>query len=180
MYYLNKFPQILLQFTLISRKFISIITNLYFTMLYFQICLMILKFSQFLHYTVPFLDPIDWILSNLIDNTKSRRMVIKKLKQMMLLDYKGPKKTSRVPTEWEEHEVMQLTELFNQFREASGIYLPCYKYPLILRRHFFRSYGLHIGQAGCEETQTSCNAETAGIGTHPGRERYEKETHNQS
>lgn len=64
-------------------------------------------------------------MKNLIDNTKTRRMIIKKLKDLMLMDYKGPKKsgsgvTSRVSQEWEEEEIVQLTELYNQFKEATG------------------------------------------------------------
>lgn len=71
-----------------------------------------------------FPDAIDWIQSNLINNTRTRRVILKKLKDMMLLtDYKGLKKSSgssRPPKDWQEQEVIQLTELFEEFREATG------------------------------------------------------------
>lgn len=68
-------------------------------------------------------------MKNLIDNTKTRRMIIKKLKDLMLMDYKGPKKSASGKSntisvrakEWGQEEILQLTELFNQFKDAMGM-----------------------------------------------------------
>lgn len=68
-------------------------------------------------------DVVDWIINNLIDNTRTRRGVLKKLKEMYLLtDYKGPRKSgvsTQVPRQWGEDEEAQLRELYEQFRDAS-------------------------------------------------------------
>lgn len=45
---------------------------------------------------------------------------------MLMTDYKGPgKKTTsiRPPKEWEETEIRQLTELLEEYREASGLFI---------------------------------------------------------
>ncbi|KRT83701.1 hypothetical protein AMK59_3626, partial [Oryctes borbonicus] len=67
-------------------------------------------------------DIVDWILNNLIDNTRTRRGVLKKLKEMYLLtDYKGRSKTTnntRPAKHWSEQEEIQLRELYEQFKGA--------------------------------------------------------------
>ncbi|KAL3279151.1 hypothetical protein HHI36_016665 [Cryptolaemus montrouzieri] len=67
-------------------------------------------------------DVVDWVTANLIDNTRTRRGVLKKLKELFLLtDYKGPKKvrnTSRLPQQWSIDEEEQLKELYEQFKDA--------------------------------------------------------------
>ncbi|XP_065170446.1 protein timeless homolog isoform X2 [Atheta coriaria] len=66
-------------------------------------------------------DVVDWIVDNLVDNSKTRRAVLKKLKAMYLLvDYKaGKKSVGKVPMkQWSEEEEEQLRELFAQFAEA--------------------------------------------------------------
>lgn len=49
---------------------------------------------------------------------------MKKLKEMyLMLDYKGSKKnvlSSRPPKNWEEQEMAQLRELFEQFKDGIG------------------------------------------------------------
>nr|XP_022919507.1 protein timeless homolog [Onthophagus taurus] len=71
-------------------------------------------------------DPVDWIVGNLIDNTRTRRGVLKKLKEMYLLtDYKGPRKSgisagkARIPKQWSEEEEIQLRELFQEFKDTN-------------------------------------------------------------
>lgn len=68
---------------------------------------------------------MDWIVDNLIENTRTRRGVMKKLKEMYLLtNYKGPKKSSggaKVNRQWEAEDEQQLRELFEQFRDTPGI-----------------------------------------------------------
>lgn len=64
---------------------------------------------------------VDWVTSNLIDQTKSRRQVLKKLKELMLLvDYKGRKKPSKTPKMWTAQEESNLQELFEQFKDSEG------------------------------------------------------------
>lgn len=70
-----------------------------------------------------FSDAIDWIQNNIVNNTRTRRGILKKLKELYLLtDYKAHKKTStsKVPREWQEQEILELTELFNDFKDAIG------------------------------------------------------------
>lgn len=68
-----------------------------------------------------FSDVVDWVTSNLIDQTKSRKQVLKKLKELMLLvDYKGRKKTSKTPKTWTAQEESNLQELFEQFKDSEG------------------------------------------------------------
>ncbi|KAK9703332.1 Timeless PAB domain [Popillia japonica] len=68
-------------------------------------------------------DIVDWILNNLIDNTRTRRGVLKKLKEMYLLtEYKGrsrPANNNRPPRHWSEQEELQLRELFERFKDAT-------------------------------------------------------------
>ncbi|KAJ3665891.1 hypothetical protein Zmor_001356 [Zophobas morio] len=65
-------------------------------------------------------DIVDWIVNNLIDNTRTRRGVLKKLKEMCLLvNYKGQKSGARRPQNWGSEEETQLRELYQQFRDAA-------------------------------------------------------------
>lgn len=71
-------------------------------------------------------DVVDWILDNLIECTRTRRGLLKKLKEMYLLtNYKGPKKSSggggRLNRQWGAEDEQQLRELFEQFKDAHGI-----------------------------------------------------------
>ncbi|KAL4716642.1 hypothetical protein ACJJTC_008277 [Scirpophaga incertulas] len=68
-------------------------------------------------------DVIDWILDNLVDNTRTRRGVIKKLKELGLI-FGAPTKrsnkeraTERVPKEFSEEEDQLLRELWEQYSE---------------------------------------------------------------
>lgn len=74
-----------------------------------------------------FSDVIDWILDSLIDQTKSRRAVIKKLKELGLI-FKCPTKKSnsegarkKIPMEFTEEEDDVLKEVWPQFAECAGI-----------------------------------------------------------
>ncbi|KAH9640510.1 hypothetical protein HF086_018176 [Spodoptera exigua] len=67
---------------------------------------------------------IDWILENLIDQTRTRRGVIKKLKELGLI-FRAPTKRShkepgreKVPKTFTEEEDQMLTELWEQFKDA--------------------------------------------------------------
>ncbi|XP_033230286.1 protein timeless homolog [Belonocnema kinseyi] len=65
-------------------------------------------------------DLIDWLLDNLINKDRTRRAVIKKLKEMCLIvNSKGVRSEiqKRLPKEWSEEEVAQLTELWEQVKE---------------------------------------------------------------
>ncbi|XP_018561954.1 protein timeless homolog [Anoplophora glabripennis] len=69
-------------------------------------------------------DVVGWIVNNLIDNTRTRRAVLGKLKEMSLLtdDYKGKKKSgTRVaqPQSWGAEEETQLRELYEEFKDAT-------------------------------------------------------------
>ncbi|CAH1127073.1 unnamed protein product [Ceutorhynchus assimilis] len=66
-------------------------------------------------------DVVDFVTSNVIDQTKSRRQVIKKLKELMLLvDYKGRKKSgaARPPKEWSLEEEANLQELYEKYKDS--------------------------------------------------------------
>ncbi|XP_068631515.1 protein timeless homolog [Battus philenor] len=70
-------------------------------------------------------DVIDWILENLIDQRRTRRSVIKKLKELGLI-FKAPTKksnkerhTERVSKEFTEEEDAMLTELWKEFGDSS-------------------------------------------------------------
>lgn len=70
-------------------------------------------------------DVIDWILENLIDQTRSRRQVIKKLKELGLI-FKAPTKRSnvdrreKVPKEFTEEEDQMLRKLWEQYGNTNG------------------------------------------------------------
>lgn len=70
-------------------------------------------------------DVIDWILENLIDRTRTRRSVIKKLKELGLI-FKAPTKRSnkerareRVPKEFSPEEDEMLQELWPQYADST-------------------------------------------------------------
>nr|CAI5869091.1 unnamed protein product [Callosobruchus analis] len=67
-------------------------------------------------------DVVDWIVDNLIDGSKTRRMVLKKLKELCLLDvsYKSKKPgiRNRAPKEWGADEEENLRELWEEFKDA--------------------------------------------------------------
>lgn len=76
---------------------------------------------------ISFIDVVDWIVNNLIDNTRTRRAVLKKLKEMCLLadNYKGGKKSGAragIPQNWGAEEETQLRELYEEFKDAIGEY----------------------------------------------------------
>ncbi|XP_032684190.1 protein timeless homolog isoform X2 [Odontomachus brunneus] len=65
-------------------------------------------------------DLIDWLLEHIINENRTRRTVIKKLKEMCLIvNSKGVRAEvqKRLPKEWSEEETAQLTELWTQFKE---------------------------------------------------------------
>ncbi|KAF7408535.1 hypothetical protein HZH66_003072 [Vespula vulgaris] len=65
-------------------------------------------------------DLVDWILERLINETRTRRGVIKKLKEMCLVVNSKAVRNEvqkRLPKEWSEEEIAQLTELWEQLRE---------------------------------------------------------------
>lgn len=68
-------------------------------------------------------DVIDWMLENLIDQTRTRRSVIKKLKDMGLI-FKAPTKKSnvrdKVSKEFTEEEDNLLRDFWNAYAEATG------------------------------------------------------------
>lgn len=65
-------------------------------------------------------DVVDYIWQNIIDSSKTRRSVLKKLKDMYLLtdDYKGPKKVGTGRNRpWDETEEEQLRELYERYKD---------------------------------------------------------------
>lgn len=69
------------------------------------------------------LDVIDWIMENLIDQTRTRRGIIIKLKELGLI-FKAPTKKSnvreRIPKEFGEDEDELLRKLWNTYGETNG------------------------------------------------------------
>ncbi|KAI4503488.1 hypothetical protein M0802_001710, partial [Mischocyttarus mexicanus] len=66
------------------------------------------------------IDLIDWILERLINESRTRRGVIKKLKEMCLVVNSKAVRNEiqkRLPKVWSEEEIAQLTELWEQLRE---------------------------------------------------------------
>ncbi|XP_015606157.1 protein timeless homolog [Cephus cinctus] len=65
-------------------------------------------------------DLIDWILENIISDNRTRRGVIKKLKEMSLI-VNSKRVNSEIqknlPKEWSEEEIAQLTEIWEQVKE---------------------------------------------------------------
>ncbi|XP_075971735.1 circadian regulator timeout isoform X2 [Anticarsia gemmatalis] len=77
-------------------------------------------------------DVIDWILENLIDQTRTRRGVIKKLKELGLI-FRAPTKRShkepreKVPKEFSEEEDQLLKQLWEEYKDVSdpmGVIIP--------------------------------------------------------
>ena len=70
---------------------------------------------------------MDRIMANLINHTRSRRVIIKKMKEMgLIMDAKSLAKTKRSsknlpPKEWSDHEVEELRRIFPEVRESSGL-----------------------------------------------------------
>ncbi|KAG5330826.1 TIM protein, partial [Acromyrmex heyeri] len=65
-------------------------------------------------------DLIDWLLDHIINENRTRRIIIKKLKEMCLIvNSKGVRAEvqKRLPKEWSEEEIAQLTELWTQFKD---------------------------------------------------------------
>lgn len=69
-------------------------------------------------------DVIDWIGDNLVNHARTRRAIIKKLKDLGLI-FKAPTKKSnaarlreKIPAEFGEHEDEMLRELWEEFRDA--------------------------------------------------------------
>lgn len=66
---------------------------------------------------------IDWILDNLIDKTRTRRGVLKKLKEMGLM-FKAPTKKSTAAAAqknlWQHEEDERLRSLYDEFRLENG------------------------------------------------------------
>ncbi|XP_029159250.1 protein timeless homolog [Nylanderia fulva] len=65
-------------------------------------------------------DVIDWILEHIINEARTRRTIIKKLKEMCLIVNSKSVRAEvqkRLPKEWSEEEVAQLTELWTQFKD---------------------------------------------------------------
>lgn len=68
-------------------------------------------------------DVVDRIMANLINQERSRRVVIKKMKEMGLISgLKELKAKNRVrPTkEWADEEIEELRRIFEEVRDSSG------------------------------------------------------------
>ena len=67
-------------------------------------------------------------MPNLINQNRSRRIVIKKMKDLGLISNarelaKTKKSVNiRTPKEWADHELSELRRLFEEVRESSGLY----------------------------------------------------------
>ncbi|XP_071645976.1 protein timeless homolog [Temnothorax longispinosus] len=65
-------------------------------------------------------DLIDWILEHVINENRTRRTIIKKLKEMCLIVNSKSVRAEvqkRLPKEWSEEEIAQLTELWTQLKD---------------------------------------------------------------
>ncbi|KAH0946632.1 hypothetical protein HN011_005794 [Eciton burchellii] len=65
-------------------------------------------------------DLIDWLLEHIINENRTRRSIIKKLKEMCLIVNSKGVRTEiqrRLPKEWSEEEIAQLTELWTQLKD---------------------------------------------------------------
>ncbi|XP_072751003.1 protein timeless homolog [Anoplolepis gracilipes] len=65
-------------------------------------------------------DLIDWLLEHIINEARTRRTIIKKLKEMSLIVNSKNVRAEvqkRLPKEWSEEEITQLTELWTQFKD---------------------------------------------------------------
>lgn len=71
-------------------------------------------------------DVVDRIMANMIKQDRSRRLVIKKLKDMGLIS--GAKDVARTkhsvrarpPKEWAQNEITELRRIFEEVRDSSG------------------------------------------------------------
>ncbi|KAJ8727596.1 hypothetical protein PYW07_001715 [Mythimna separata] len=105
-------------------------------------------------------DVIDWILENLIDQTRTRRSVIKKLKELGLI-FRAPTKRShrepareKTPKVFSEEEDQTLTELWEQFKDAPdpmGVIIP--RMP---RKRQKRSYVDRLLELGLIQDKKEC------------------------
>ena len=71
------------------------------------------------------LDVIDWLLDNLINQTRTRRGVLKKLKELGLI-FKAPtKRTNAVANKnaWTHEQDDRLRTLYDEHRSNEGIYI---------------------------------------------------------
>lgn len=68
-----------------------------------------------------FADVIDWMQENLIDQTRTRRAIIIKLKELGLI-FKAPtKRHNALPKNvWLDTDSQQLRDLFDEHRENTG------------------------------------------------------------
>ncbi|XP_070151223.1 protein timeless homolog [Polyergus mexicanus] len=65
-------------------------------------------------------DLIDWLLEHIINENRTRRTIIKKLKEMSLIVNSKNVRAEvqkRLPKEWSEEEIIQLTELWTQLKD---------------------------------------------------------------
>ncbi|KAJ8733265.1 hypothetical protein PYW08_001563 [Mythimna loreyi] len=105
-------------------------------------------------------DVIDWILENLIDQTRTRRGVIKKLKDLGLI-FRAPTKRShrepareKTPKVFSEEEDELLKELWEQFKDAPdplGVIIP--RMP---RKRQKRSYVDRLLELGMIQDKKEC------------------------
>ncbi|XP_067015492.2 protein timeless homolog [Anabrus simplex] len=66
-------------------------------------------------------DVVDWIMENMINKDRSRRGVVRKLKELgYAIGPKNPRKSTdvRLAKEWAPEEIEQLTALYQQFKDA--------------------------------------------------------------
>lgn len=105
-------------------------------------------------------DVIDWMLENLIDQTRTRRGVIKKLKELGLI-FRAPTKRSlkertreKVPKEFSEEEDQLLRDLWEQHKEVPdpmGVIIP--RMP---RKRQKRSYVDRLLELGVIRDKSEC------------------------
>lgn len=62
---------------------------------------------------------VEWVTNNLVDNTKSKNMVMKKMRELGLLDNYLPKKSAQKRNQpWTEDEEKELKELYELFKNS--------------------------------------------------------------
>lgn len=88
------------------------------------------------------IDVIDWILDNLIEKNRTRRAVIKKMKEMGLI-FKAPTRKSVAAAVskhlWRHEEDVLLKELYDEHRLEDGIFF-FYDIQQLNLEHFFLSF----------------------------------------
>lgn len=91
---------------------------------------------------------IDWILDNLIDKNRTRRAVIKKLKELGLI-FKAPTRKSVASAVnkhlWKHEEDKLLTELYDKHRLDDGMCL-CVCVPIFVNKDFHFEYLMGWGE----------------------------------